>query len=93
MKVFKSSNTLYGWWKWICPFSLDDRSIVLSGNIEINVTPYSDARIFIDGNIEYPMAAHDTFTVSLKNDSVYLFKKVNFFQTIQNKLHWNQSIK
>jgi NAD+ kinase len=75
----------------ICPFSLADRSIVLSGGVHIRIDFHQNAHIVVDGQ---PLVNDiNSIDIKLTNEMANLYKCDNFFETIQSKLGWNHSIK
>ncbi len=76
----------------IAPFSLAARPIVFPVDTRMEITFESTFNMAIDG-IVYDDLGYEKVNISISDKRLFLFKQDSFFETIQTKLGWNNSIK
>lgn len=80
----------------ICPHTLTDRPIVVSGSAQIEVRiegqPPMSAQVICDGQASQELAPGDTVRVSLDSTTIALLhpKDYDYFKILRNKLHWGR---
>ena len=79
----------------ICPFTLSNRPIVVSGNEVIHITVEEDQRtdviLSVDGQDAYPLRSGDEIIVERSQTKTLLIRsdKRNFYDILQSKLNWS----
>lgn len=79
----------------ICPFTLSNRPIVVSGNEVIHITveegQRADVILSVDGQDAYPLKAGDQIIVERSQTKALLIRsdKRNFYDILRSKLNWS----
>ena len=79
----------------ICPFTLSNRPIVVSGNEVIHITVEEDQRtdviLSVDGQDAYPLKPGDEIIVERSQTKALLIRsdKRNFYDILRSKLNWS----
>ncbi len=79
----------------ICPFTLSNRPIVVSGNEVIHITVEKDQRtdviLSVDGQDAYPLRPGDEIIVERSQTKALLIRsdKRNFYDILRSKLNWS----
>ena len=79
----------------ICPFTLSNRPIVVSGNEVIHITveegQRADVILSVDGQDAYPLKAGDEIIVERSQTKSLLIRsdKRNFYDILRSKLNWS----
>jgi len=79
----------------ICPFTLSNRPIVVSGNEVVQITVEEDQRtdviLSVDGQDAYPLRAGDRIIVERSQTKALLIRsdKRNFYDILRSKLNWS----
>ena len=79
----------------ICPFTLSNRPIVVSGNEVIHITVEEDQRtdviLSVDGQDAYPLKSGDKIIVERSQTRALLIRsdKRNFYDILRSKLNWS----
>lgn len=79
----------------ICPFTLSNRPIVVSGNEVIYITVEEDQRtdviLSVDGQDAYPLKSGDKIIVERSQTKALLIRsdKRNFYDILRSKLNWS----
>ncbi len=79
----------------ICPFTLSNRPIVVSGNEVIHITVEEDQRtdviLSVDGQDAYPLRSGDEIIVERSQTKTLLIRsdKRNFYDILRSKLNWS----
>ncbi|MCK5673122.1 MAG: NAD(+)/NADH kinase [Spirochaetales bacterium] len=79
----------------ICPFTLSNRPIVVSGNEVVQITveegQRTDVILSVDGQDAYPLMAGDRIIVERSQTKALLIRsdKRNFYDILRSKLNWS----
>ncbi len=79
----------------ICPFTLSNRPIVVSGNEVVQITveegQRTDVILSVDGQDAYPLLAGDKIIVERSQTKALLIRsdKRNFYDILRSKLNWS----
>ena len=79
----------------ICPFTLSNRPIVVSGNEVVSITVEEDQRteviLSVDGQDAYPLIPGDKIIVERSQTKALLIRsdKRNFYDILRSKLNWS----
>lgn len=79
----------------ICPFTLSNRPIVVSGNEVVQITveegQRADVILSVDGQDAYPLMAGDRIIVERSQTKALLIRsdKRNFYDILRSKLNWS----
>lgn len=74
----------------ICPHTLTNRPVVIAPNATLSVVIISEKDVYLtlDGQRAYPLKKDDKIIVRKSESKVLLVKYKNFFEILQNKMHW-----
>ncbi|MDA3941856.1 MAG: NAD(+)/NADH kinase, partial [Spirochaetia bacterium] len=79
----------------ICPFTLSNRPIVVSGNEVVTITveegQRTDVILSVDGQDAYPLKSGDKIIVERSQTKALLIRsdKRNFYDILRSKLNWS----
>lgn len=79
----------------ICPFTLSNRPIVVSGNdvvqVQVRREQRADVILSIDGQEVFPLAGGDTVILEKSHSKALLVRsdKRNFYEVLRSKLNWS----
>ncbi len=79
----------------ICPFTLSNRPLVVSGDEVITIFVEEDQRegiiLSIDGQDSFPLLPHDRIIIEKSHSKTLLVKSDvrNFYEILRSKLHWS----
>lgn len=80
----------------VCPHTLSNRPIVVSGESEIQVLMHrtGDVHVRFDSHSHYDLQLNDMLVISRHKDFVQLLHPVghSYYHTLREKLYWNKSI-
>jgi NAD+ kinase len=80
----------------VCPHTLSNRPIVVSGNSEIQILMHrtGDVHVRFDSHSHYDLQLNDMLVISRHKDFVHLLHPVghSYYHTLREKLYWNKSL-
>jgi len=80
----------------VCPHTLSNRPIVVSGESEIQVLMYRSGEVNVrfDGHTNFDLQLNDMLIISRNKHIVQLLHPAghSYYHTLREKLHWNKSI-
>ena len=80
----------------VCPHTLSNRPIVVSGNSEIQILMHrtGDVHVRFDSHSHFDLQLNDILVISRHKDFVHLLHPVghSYYHTLREKLYWNKSL-